>query len=676
MTNLRLCGLCCLSLLSAYSPATLAGGSGEGSYFEALPTVLTVSRLPQPQNEAPGAVTVIDRDLIRALGYRDVARLLRLVPGMQTGQERGNTHWVSYHGLSNTYPSEMQVLIDGRSVYSPSSFGGVDWSGLPVTVDEIERIEVVRGSNAVTYGANAFLGVINIITRHSAEAPGERAELALGDAGIAAFSGGLNRVDGALGWRLNAALGRDDGFTAMHDAQRNATLSLRTDYRLGHADELFLRLAASGGRKSLGYADSPFGANDAREAEQRNYTLQTQWRHATGTEGEWSLGYYRNLDQVSEAWSAQLPAYPPLFASATAVPLNRDRRASRDHLEFERRWQPGSQQQAVWGGEVRRDALESSFLYAAGEPGAIWLYRLFGNHEWKFAPGWQLTSGAALEQFEGEPLRLAPRAFVNWQSAPAHAWRAGYARAWLQKPVFEQYGDVRAYEPQTGLLIAHPFVPNPDLRQARIDSLELGYLGRHAWRDSSLDVRLFRERIRDYIYREITPSALSPLLNTELPPARYVNHERPVVLTGLEYQLRTHPWQGAQWLFSHTLIQRRAGAENIEDRVAPYVASLSWLQRYRGGWSSTLSVLRMGPLAGGEGFAPLKDYVARPYTTLDARLAWEGLLAQRRVTASVNAINLGGRHQEIADRAQQSRCTCRPANEASTMVWLALAVEL
>ncbi|MDP1705515.1 MAG: TonB-dependent receptor plug domain-containing protein, partial [Sulfurimicrobium sp.] len=100
--------------------------SNEQAYLTTLPIVLTPSRLPQPLNEAPAAMTVIDRDVIRASGYRDIPRLLRLVPGMQVGQERGGTHWVTYHGLGNDFPSWMQVLVDGRSVYSPGNFDGVD----------------------------------------------------------------------------------------------------------------------------------------------------------------------------------------------------------------------------------------------------------------------------------------------------------------------------------------------------------------------------------------------------------------------------------------------------------------------------------------------------------------------------------------------------------------------
>ena len=118
-----LAGLVCT--LSPCAADNQAQFGAETPFFEDLPTVLSASRLPQVLNEAPGAVTILDRHFIQATGYRDIARLLRLVPGMQIGQERGHSQWVTYHGLGSDYPTEIQVLVDGRSVYAPSAFGGV-----------------------------------------------------------------------------------------------------------------------------------------------------------------------------------------------------------------------------------------------------------------------------------------------------------------------------------------------------------------------------------------------------------------------------------------------------------------------------------------------------------------------------------------------------------------------
>lgn len=138
----------------------------EDLFFSELPVVASVSRLPQRIADAPASVTVIDRDMIRASGARSLNDIFRLVPGFQTFAHSDTSARVNYHGITdhNDYSPRVQVLLDGRSLHSPLFRNGVNWGLIPVALEDIERIEVVRGSNTVSYGTNAFLGVINIIT--------------------------------------------------------------------------------------------------------------------------------------------------------------------------------------------------------------------------------------------------------------------------------------------------------------------------------------------------------------------------------------------------------------------------------------------------------------------------------------------------------------------------------
>ncbi|MDR6929375.1 TonB-dependent receptor plug domain-containing protein, partial [Pseudomonas sp. BE134] len=140
---------------------------------EPLPQVLTATRLKQSPAAVPGSMTVIDSELIVATGARDIAELLRLVPGMMVGNITGNQAAVNYHGTNATAARRLQVLIDGRSVYR-AGLATVDWSDIPVAMEDIERIEVFRGPNTVSYGANALMAVVNIITRNPADSLGTR----------------------------------------------------------------------------------------------------------------------------------------------------------------------------------------------------------------------------------------------------------------------------------------------------------------------------------------------------------------------------------------------------------------------------------------------------------------------------------------------------------------------
>lgn len=657
--------------------AVLAGAEplhaqqSEASFFEDLPTVLTASRLPQAINEAPGAVTVIEGDFIRATGYRDLARIFRLVPGMQVGQERANQQWVTYHGMGNTYPSEMQVLIDGRSVYSPAAFGGVDWTALPLSVDEIERIEVMRGTNSVTYGANAFLGVINIITRHSAEHVGNRVRANAGDSDIIDGAAALGGKQGSFAWRANLSTSHDDGYPDLRDQRHVTVASGRGDWRLSNVDELMLRLAASEAIKGEGYRDSLFDNNGERDSHNTTGTVHLKWTRALAADQELSLSYYRNQESIKDEWLAD--GGPGVYA-----PLDRNRDSVRDHLEFQHRFAPGQRTQLVWGLEGRRDRVDSSFLYAGRDEVSTTLLRGFGNLEWRFASDWQANLGAAVERYSDEPAHVAPRAFVNWQASQSSTWRVGYGRAYQQRPTFEKYGDIYAYDLNSGTLLAHPYQPNPDLRQARVDSAELGYLGRFATLKTTLDVRLFHERIDGYIWRVpvAAPGATLPHLGSSM----YVNRDQDFVLQGIEYQIKLQPWQQGELLFSHSMIDRNSGDDQLDQRVAPYSASLTWIQRFGSAWRTQLTALRMGPLAGGDGFVPLTNYVAEDYTSFDARIAYLTRLGQSSLELALNAINLGARHQEIADRSQQAALTLKsgsaaPANRVGRMIWLSATLD-
>ena len=668
-----LAGLACIHVLSA--AASQPGYDAETPFFEDLPTVLSASRLPQPLNEAPGAITLLDRHFIKATGYRDVARLLRLVPGMQIGQERGHAQWVTYHGLGSDFPTEIQVLVDGRSVYAPSSFGGVDWSSLPLTVDEIERIEVVRGTNSNAYGANAFLGVINIITRHSHQERSASAEVAAGNRGIADVRANWTGGSDDLGVRISASQIRDEGFKGLNDSRVAQTLSLRSDYRLNARDELTLRAGYNHLERGMGYPDSIYNNNGERTARVETGTIQLTWRRTLSPEEEWLVSFYRNHESGSDEWNASAPAFP-------VVPVNRNRTSDRSNVELQHRFPLNAEARLVWGLEGRRDESRAPFLFAGQTPPSINMYRAFSNLDWHVVPDWQLNLGGLLEKNGDIAAQFIPRAFLNWQASPTDTLRAGYARAWQQRNTFDIHGDVRAYapgaDPRTSVPIAWPYVPNPELRTPSVDTVEVGYLGRFPSIDSALDVRIFKEHIRNFVVRRSVSSSVGPLPLDALPSFQFVNLDSPVVLRGIEYQFRSKPRPGTEILFSHTLIDRHTDAPEVAQRTSPYTATLTWLQDYGHGWRSTASLLRMGSLAGGYGYVPGCAYTSRAYTSLDLRIARSFELEGRRMEVALNGINLGEAHQEIADRSEQCLPAHlnRPVNPVSSMLWLSLNIAL
>jgi iron complex outermembrane recepter protein len=126
--------------------------------------VTSVSKKEQKLSKTGAAVFVITQDDIRRSGSTNIPDLLRMVPGADVAQIDANKWAISLRGFNDRYADKVLVLIDGRSVYTPS-FSGVYWDQQNVPLENIERIEVIRGPGGTVWGANAMNGVINIITK-------------------------------------------------------------------------------------------------------------------------------------------------------------------------------------------------------------------------------------------------------------------------------------------------------------------------------------------------------------------------------------------------------------------------------------------------------------------------------------------------------------------------------
>jgi iron complex outermembrane receptor protein len=142
--------------------------------------VTTVSRKGENLFHAAAAAFVITQDDIRRHGYTSIPEALRLVPGMQVARIDANKWAVSSRGSNGRFANKLLVLIDGRSVYTPL-FSGVYWEIQDLVMEDIDRIEVVRGPGATLWGANAVNGIINIITRSAENSPGVLVNVGIGN---------------------------------------------------------------------------------------------------------------------------------------------------------------------------------------------------------------------------------------------------------------------------------------------------------------------------------------------------------------------------------------------------------------------------------------------------------------------------------------------------------------
>ena len=193
-----LIGMFCTSLscLAATEHSPLAIDIKGTSLVELMNLNITsLSRKSQALNKAPAAVYVLTQDEIRRMGVTHIAEALRYVPGVEVVRQEANKWAISIRGFNGRAANKLLVMIDGRSIYSPF-FSGVLWEEKDVVLEDVERIEVIRGPGGTTWGANAVNGVINIITKDSKDTQG----------GFVTLGAGLEErslTQGRYGWRID-----------------------------------------------------------------------------------------------------------------------------------------------------------------------------------------------------------------------------------------------------------------------------------------------------------------------------------------------------------------------------------------------------------------------------------------------------------------------------------------
>ncbi|WP_430434671.1 TonB-dependent receptor plug domain-containing protein [Methyloversatilis sp.] len=665
----------CLFPLALAMPDARAQDEPESPFLDDdLPVVLSMTRMPQRIDDAPGAVTLFTREDIERLGYRRLPQLLRLVPGMNVMSDTGHSPALFYHGLGTLNPNRMQVLIDGRSVYSPYLYGYVDWDALPLTMDEIERIEVVRGSNAATYGSNAVAGVVNIVTRSSIDGPAATVSVTGGSPELADASARFRRSFGPLSIALSARTGGDDGFAHRYDSSRLNASTLRADLALDGSDEINFMAGQSSGTRGVGY---PLGVpgnldngNGFRTIQTDNWFAHVRFRRLVATDNEWSIGYYHNEDQGREAWSADVAPVInqeladlglPFAVGPLSVPIDYNRTATRRNLDFQHMFSAGSEVRVAWGAELRHEELKSQRMFYDTGRASTNLFRLSANVEWKPSDLWTFNIGNMVESFRSYATKVSPRLFATFHVTPEHAVRGGFSRAYRQPSLIEARGDSRfiypeiasaltALDPVFGPMLAagfkqgratRTFVGTPSLQPERLDSLELGYVGQFG--RSSLEVRAFRERYSQLVTeaRYSDPDYLNTGI-TFVPGAD-------VDIDGFEYQYR-YRGDGREIWFSHALPRIASNATCrprrtcYENTVPSSSWSLTWMEVLPQDWSVSATLFGVNSARWFNGSERIDAY-----QTLDARIAKKFRSGPTTWEAALAVTDIGPRYETFND---------------------------
>lgn len=706
----RVAGVAWLGVLAQIAGQGAAWAADEDLFFSEMPVVASLSRLPQRLADVPGSVTVIDQEMIRASGFRSVEDLLRLVPGFQVTSHNQDPAIAVYHGLntglnSDEYGPRLQVLIDGRSQYSPLFKGGVNWNLLPVALENIERIEVIRGANTVSYGSNAFMGVVNIVTFDSSQTRGWLLSANHGNNGIreqtVRWGGKAGDADVRLTYRklgdngYQKGLYSDDVWVGSPDDRRSDAFDLRADLPLSNRDELQLTVSQVRDQSQFGRPDRPT-RDPIRELGQRSTALGLQWRRIIADGEELRLRYGYTEDVASGPYRKDY-SFTQLSGASTLinVAMQPGGRSVTNELELEHLLTLSRRARMSWGVSAKSVALESMEQFSTTDTKSRQSLRSFANLEYRPVEQWVFNAGASVENDSLNGLLFDPRLSASYHFQPGQTARLVVSRAHRTPSLYEMMGRVEMKAPGTTApmdLIYYSGGVKPE----QMDTVELGYLGEFRQLRASADVRAFIERIPNRI--QLAPLALpasspddadSPVsryfatqtnggANTDFPFGRAdgsANLER-VMIRGYEYQLRWQPFDGTRLLYNGALITLQANYTNVgliadgiglnTDKIvqqtresAPVRAQSAMLiQQLPYGMQGSVMYFRAGPMR----WRRNGDTI-QPSERIDWRLAKAFRMGQTRAEVAYTV--------QMANESQEGRQSNRIAD---TLHWLSLSL--
>ncbi|NJD06726.1 MAG: TonB-dependent receptor [Methylococcaceae bacterium] len=464
--------------------------------------VTSAGRKSQKLSGVTAAVYVITQEDIRRSGATCIAEALRLAPGIQVARIDANKWAITSRGFNGRFANKLLVLMDGRSLYNPN-FAGVYWEVQDTVLEDIDRIEVIRGPGASLWGANATNGVINIITKVASQTRGGQ---------ISAGGGSQERAFGSL--RYGLRLGEDThgrvyfkGFERERfphsdaadavgtDAWQMQRGGFRLDYDSKSGNLLTLQGDAYTGRlhEELGLgAPPPIPAHLHDTAQVSGWNVLGRWKKALSLESEINLQFYYDHAQREEIYLRQVDDILD--------------------LDFQHRFVLGEQHDLIWGLGYRytTDRLSDTGVFRWRDRSRnLQLFSGFFQDEITLVPETlKLTLGTKLEHNDFVGFVVQPSARMSWTPSARQAVWWSISRSLRTPSRTEQDGRfytsnfLRPNDPLNpiGVPIYLPALGRRDYQAEELVSFELGhrFLPTH---NVSLDTTLFYnvyDRLRSY----------------------------------------------------------------------------------------------------------------------------------------------------------------------------------
>lgn len=538
---------------------------------ELNPLVVTASRSEHSLADAPASVSVITAEQIKARGAGNLLEALRGVPGLNlNGRQVGGRKTLSIRGAEDRHTL---VLIDGRRISSTDdTIGHSDYQYGWVAMEQIERIEVVRGPMSALYGSEAVGGVINIITRKGGQqwhgGASVRGELGEGPAGDGHQMSAS--ASGPLGEWFDLALGVEDRRRAPTPRPENkATSDIEGQDR--QSGNLRLGFTPSEGQRLQ--LDMLRSEETRRRHEQntrlpaRPYYLDTydlqRRQDALTWQADWSL--LRSELRYSEA------EFEVNNKRSNNIAPTRPQRLEDRVWDGNLAFALGDSHSLTLGAERREEFLENAGL-TGGSDSALHK-ALYVQDEIALADDWALTLGTRLDHHAIFGSESSPRAYLVWRASPELTIKGGYGEA-FRAPTLKQISPnyVGAEGP-------HTFLGNADIQPETSRSWEIGA----DWRDeqSAYTATLFRSEIKDLIYynllRRVGPRSIYQYDN--------ISEAR---IDGLEVALRRALGGGFSLASSMTWLDARDRDSDDKLTGRPEFSATPSLAWQQGAWGAEL----------------------------------------------------------------------------------------
>jgi len=384
--------------------------------------VTSVSKREQKLGVAAAAIFAITQEDIRRSGARNIPEALRLAPGLEVARIDENKWAIASRGFNGRFTNKLLVLIDGRSVYTPL-FSGVYWNVQDVLLEDVERIEVIRGPGATLWGANAVNGVINIITKGSAATQGGLVSAQVGNALLG--SGGV-RYGGKLGanvtyrayskyfkWDSSTDHGGQDAF----DGWDTGRVGFRLDAGSPSADTLTLQgdvYRGEYGETLTGVTlSAPYATTFRNDGRFSGGNLLGRWSHSFDRSNT-SLQVY--FDRANNAATSLL-----------------DDRLNIFDVDFQHDVRVGATHNWIWGVGYRSandHATAGTYVRLSPDERTWRLFSTFTQNEFTlFNERLRLTLGSKLEHNDFTGFEAEPNGRALWNISPTQSVWGAVSRA-------------------------------------------------------------------------------------------------------------------------------------------------------------------------------------------------------------------------------------------------------